>query len=197
VLTSAVIDQYRAINKVWLLDAKEETSDSLEFIVQAATIHDSELLGRDRLERACRSIRHHIELALLVLRPPTEQRAIVFDVAPGSIVTLRGPPPGSRVMLPSPHASVPHKANWRSIDLSTSVMQAVHNDPNHELVLLQYKVGRHDMSMTFGALLLKDIRNEPATLADVGTIMRSPEPAAKDNHLIFRQCRIPWGLRQC
>ncbi|KAI4932231.1 uncharacterized protein J4E92_004131 [Alternaria infectoria] len=168
VLTSAVIEQYKAINKVWLLDAKEMTADSLEFVVYAATIHDSKLLGRDRLETACRSIRHHIEIALLVLRPPTEQRAIVLDVAPGSIVTLRAPPPGSRAILSSPHASLPYKANWRSVDLSTSVKQGIRNDLNHELVLLQYKVGRYDMSITFGALLLKDIRNEPATLADVG-----------------------------
>ncbi|KAI4644475.1 hypothetical protein J4E93_006378 [Alternaria ventricosa] len=169
VLTSAVIEQYKAIHKVWILVAKEETADSLEFVVYAATMHDSKSLGRDRLATACRAIRHRIELALLVLQPPTEQRAIVFDVAPGSIVTFRAPPPGSRATLPSPHASTPYKANWRSVDVSTSVKQGIHKGLNHELALLQYKVGRHDMSITFGALLLKDIRNEPATLADVGT----------------------------
>lgn len=61
------------------------------------------------------------------------------------------------------------EANWRSIDLSTSVMQGVYNDLNHELALLQYKVGRYDMSITFGAFFLKTIHNESATLADVGT----------------------------
>jgi len=94
---------------------------------------------------------------------------MVLDVAPDSIVTLRAPPPGSRAILPSPHASLPHKANWRSVDLSTSVMQGIRNDLNHELALPQYKVGRYDMSITIGALLLKDIRSGSAALADVGT----------------------------
>jgi len=48
-------------------------------------------------------------------------------------------------------------------------MQGIRNDLNHELALLQYKVGRYDLSITFGALLLKDIRNESAALAGVGT----------------------------
>ena len=168
-LTSAVIEQYKAIHKVWILNAKEETADSLEFDVYAATIHDSKSLGQDRLATACRAIRYRIELALLALQPPTEQRAVVFDVAPGSIVTFRAPPPGSRATLPSPHATMPYKANWRTVDLSTSVQQGIRNGLNHQLALLQYKAGRYDMSITFGALLLKDIRNEPATLADVGT----------------------------
>jgi len=48
-------------------------------------------------------------------------------------------------------------------------MQGVYSDLNHELALLQYKVGRYDMSITFGAFFLKTIRNVSATLADVGT----------------------------